>query len=101
MKAPSIEFTFNMLGPLSPWLRSALYNYVYFPNHNNWEEIYSILISNKHTVWQAVLAVDPTFPNSISMNSDGETRWSRIPSSELLIKAISNAVFKKELYELS
>lgn len=101
MKAPSVEFTFNMLGPLSPWLKSALYNYLVFPNLDNWKEIYHMSITNKYTVWEAVMTVDPTFPNSITIDSDGDTQWAKIPTTELLIKAIGNAVFKKELYELS
>jgi len=95
MKAPAIEFTTNMFGFLPAYIKSALYNYLEFPTHDHWEEIYSCHIANGKvsTVWQAVLAVDPTFPQTIPMDSQGNVRWPRIPSPALLQKAIANVVF--------
>lgn len=96
MKAPAIEFTRNYVGMLPEWLKSALYNYLEFPNQENWNEIYSYVIHPKGkttTVWQAVLDIDPTFPQNVSKDSSDNARWERIPSPELVQKAIAQVVF--------
>lgn len=95
MKAPAIEFASNYIGFLPSYLKSALYNYLEFPNHDNWDDIYSYVISTGKTatVWQAVIAVDPTFPTRISKDSEDCARWDRIPSAELVSKAIAKVVF--------
>lgn len=97
MKTPAIEFTTNYVGFLPSFMKSALYNYMAFPNVDNWNDIYCTVISTGEiaTVWQAVIAVDPTFPQIIECDSDDNTRWSRIPEPELVSRAIAHAVFSK------
>src|SRR5258706_10423001 len=97
MKTLSIEFTSNMFGFLPELLKSALYEYLEFAAQDNWNEIYSCVISNigkTQTLWQAVLAVDPSFASSVSGDELDNVRWSRIPSPVLVAKAINNVVFK-------
>lgn len=95
MKAPAIEFATNYIGFLPSYLKSALYNYLEFPNHDNWNDIYSYVISTGKTatVWQAVIAVDSSFPTTISKDSEDYARWDMIPSPETVSKAIAKVVF--------
>lgn len=97
MKTLSIEFITNMFGFLPNHLKSALYEYMEFPNQDNWNEIYSYVISSEgkmRTVWQAVIEIDPTFKFSVPMDDEDNVRWPKIPSPELVSQAINNTVFK-------
>lgn len=94
--AIGIEFTTNMFGFLPSYLKSALYEYIQFPNQDNWNEIYGVVITGKGkmtTVWQAVIEVDASYNVRLHTNVSGDNEWPKIPSSELLIKAINNVVF--------
>lgn len=94
-----IEMSRNMFGILKAPMREALYNYYEFPNADNWNDIYAIVISSRgriSTVWQAVLAVDPSFPNRIpadAWDTENESaRWTRVPSRELFVEALNIAL---------
>ncbi len=95
MKSPAIEFAVSYIGFLPSHLKSALYNYLEFPNQDNWNDIYSYVISmgKTSTVWQAVLSIDPTFPDRVLRDSEECERWERIPTPELVSKAIAKVVF--------
>lgn len=99
MFTPAIEFTINYAGRLPMHVKSALYNYLEFPTADNWDDIHGIIISTgiNDTVWNAVLAIDKTFPSRVSASSDGTNVWERIPTAELVQKAIANMVFFKSL----
>lgn len=97
MKTLSIEFTTNMFGFLPGYLKSALYEYLEFPNQDNWNEIYSYIISSTGkttTVWQAVIAIDPSFRYSVPLDKGDVTIWPKLPTSELVAKAINKVVFE-------
>jgi len=99
--APAIEFAKNYVGLLPSHIKSALYNYVEFPTQDNWNDIYSTVISTgkTSTVWQAVLAYDPSFPDRIPVTAidPDNVRWPRIPSPEVFAKAIAIAIFSKSI----
>lgn len=97
-----IEMSRNMFGNLKPLLKEALYNFYDFPSNETWNDIYGMVIGKGKvptTMWQAVLAVDPTFPSSIPVDAwegDDSVRWARIPDRELFVKAL-NFAFKQQI----
>lgn len=92
----AIEFATNMFGTLPAYLKSAIYEYFEFPNQDNWNEIHSYVISTEgksSTVWQAVIEVDPTFRFSVPITVGDNVRWPKLPSPEVVAKAINSVVF--------
>jgi hypothetical protein len=88
----------NMFGKLTPDLLARLDAVVDNPTEETWDDAYSIIIATSPrslTLWQAVLRVDPTFPNSGPVYGDGGSRisgWTAIPSRDVLLAAIERAV---------
>jgi hypothetical protein len=91
----------NMFGPLSPDIRIRLLRYLDRPTAAGWEDIFSIILNARVglgiTCWQAVLAVDPSFPASAPAGGIGERvspvkKWPRFPDAILLARAIKWAV---------
>lgn len=101
IQSPVVELAFNYVGLLKSYLKSALYNYMEFPTNDNWNEIYSMMVTPKHTVWQAVLELDSTFPARIpvSAKDPDNLQWERIPSVVLVNMAIAKVVMENH-YEL-
>lgn len=70
-------------------LRDVLAN----PTQETWEEAFTLIISINDgwvTLWQAVLAVDPTFPQG--KGPDG--LWPRVPDSLTIARAIRESAGK-------
>jgi len=97
----AIERCTNMHGKLGPDERKRLLAVINNPTHKTWDAAYSLLVSYTPgrlgvTLWQAVLAVDPTFPNT------HRVRWGSIPSQQVLLRALDYATkaptrpFRKE-----
>lgn len=87
-----LEMARNFLeGRLTPDIRRRLQAVVNNPTQETWSNAHSIII-NPHgrvsTLWQAVMAVDPTFPNAGPRRGE---LWERIPSQDLLVRAIRYA----------
>jgi hypothetical protein len=93
-----LDLARNMFGKLAPVYRTRLRAVLYHSTEDTWNDAYSIIL-NPHvgmglTLWQAVLAVDPSFPKvGPSTDSRGRVvkRWSRIPSQALLLAALQYA----------
>jgi len=86
-----IDLATNFFGPLRDSLKSRLRAVLINPNRDTWDKAYSIIIGGKKTLWQAVIAVDPTFPTiGPSETLDGRILedWKRIPTSDLILKAL-------------
>lgn len=91
----------NMFGPLDPQVRGRLQRFLAEPSVKTWDDVYTIVInpnSMRHgTVWQAVLAVDPTFPRQAKSAPIGKKitpkqRWGgRFPDAITVGRAIKNA----------
>ncbi|MCI0563915.1 MAG: hypothetical protein MN733_36030 [Nitrososphaera sp.] len=84
-----LEMARNLLeGRLISDIRRRLQAVVNKPTQKTWSNAYSIIL-NPHgrinTLWQAVMAVDPTFPNIGPRRGE---QWERIPSQDLLLRAI-------------
>lgn len=91
-----LDMARNMLGRLRPKERTRLRAVVYHPTEETWEDAHSIIVgADGHTtLWQAVIAVDPTFPRegpAIDARGRLVGRWKRIPSQDLLLEALKYA----------
>ncbi len=68
--------------------------YLANPTPNSWSNINGIIINSRgKTIWQAIIAIDPSFPTTgrrIEF-STGKTlkEWDRIPEPEIVLKAIN------------
>lgn len=87
----------NLYGPLSADVLARLDAVVSSPTNETWEDAHSIILNSKRfvTLWQAVIAQDPTFPRTgprTDVKGNQITPWPAIPSTDLLIRAINAAV---------
>ena len=88
----------NMLGQITGEVRLRLKAVVENPTEENWDDTHGIILNKRSmrcgTLWQAVLAVDPTFPQ-VGPTTDEKGRrlsgWRRVPDRALLIRAIKFA----------
>ena len=83
-------------GPLKAPERTRLRAVLYQPTEKTWDDAYTIVVGADRwtTLWQAVIAVDPTFPQrGPTTTTRGKTlkRWAKIPSQETLLKALRYA----------
>jgi hypothetical protein len=91
-----LELARNVFGKLRPEYKRALRAVLYHPTEETWEEAHSIIVGADGwmTLWQAVIAVDPTFPK-VGQRTDVRgrvvERWRRIPSQNLLMAALQYA----------
>ncbi|WP_018234167.1 hypothetical protein [Thioalkalivibrio thiocyanodenitrificans] len=81
----------NMFGPLSKEIKAEILSYINEPSCEQWNRIYSLMVSSTTTLWQAWVKFDPSAPTSLPAGTDGEHRWPRIPEPETLIEAIKKA----------
>lgn len=91
-----LELARNVFGKLRPEYKRALRAVLYHPTEETWEEAHSIIVGADGwmTLWQAVIAIDPTFPK-VGPRTDSRgrivERWRRIPSQNLLMAALQYA----------
>jgi len=88
-----LDLAAGMLGkPLTEDARGRVLAVVASPTQETWADAHGIILAPHPgfglTLWQAVLAVDPSFPDRGP--AMGEP-WLRIPSTELLSQAINYA----------
>lgn len=95
MKSSVLNKCDNMFGSLKdrPDIKKRIYKYLSNPTYDNWDDISSIIIDWKSfsTVWNAMIAYDPTFPRSGRVTDEkGKVikEWSRIPTPFEVMKAI-------------
>ncbi len=88
----------DMLGRnLSPESEEDIKDYLRNPTPDNWDGVSGIIVcSGGKTIWQSVIAVDPTFPRS-GRRYEHQTgkvikEWERIPDPVLVIRAIKNTI---------
>jgi hypothetical protein len=87
----------NFFGPLRPEYRKRIRAYLAGPTVRKWEDIHGIIIRSTglgKTIWQALIAIDPTFPNhGRTTNLDGRIieDWERIPTPLEVMRAIKSA----------
>lgn len=83
-----LELARNLHGRLTPKLRARVLRALLDPDRW-WDDAHGIVVGGDGwtTLWQAVLAVDPTFPQSHPYGSP----WERVPTPELIRDAIRYA----------
>lgn len=96
----TLAFCTNLFGNIKPDVQKRLQAVIDNPTQDTWDDAHCIIISSKRfkTLWQAVLEVDPSFQRSAKYDMENhKTKWDSIPTSETIVKAIKNTVFKTEL----
>lgn len=94
----ALEFGSNMNGKLSPEIKARLQAVIDHPNQITWNDTFSLILNHRgrvSTLWQAVLAVNPSF----TRRKCCEEEWQQIPTQETIIKAINHAVFNQPVQE--
>jgi hypothetical protein len=102
----------NIFGPLNHECRARLLAVINKPTQKTWSNAYSLIVAfgapKTETLWQAVLAVDPTFPQkgpATKCDENGKElsrgRWSRVPTRDLLLRAIRHATSAPRRREVS
>lgn len=99
----------NFIGPLDGTLRIRLNALIENPCEATWDDAHSIVLNAGPgtgfglTLWQAVLAVDPTFPQSgprtawveddseLGGHSEPISGWERVPTADVIRQAINYA----------
>jgi hypothetical protein len=80
----------NHNGSLSPDLQALFDQFFSEPTVENWDRLASLIINpgsmRRGTVWQAVVAVDPTF-----QRSKGKEGWLRAPDALTVARAVKEA----------
>lgn len=83
------------LGPLSPEALSRLHRVLLRPTLETWEDAHTICLGPRGlTLWQAIRAVDPTFPargRTVDLAGRVVEEWARIPSAFTLRRALEYA----------
>jgi hypothetical protein len=78
-------------GPLSAVAKARIAALLEQPCDDTWGNAHGIVLFHETTLWQAIIAIDPTFPKH-GRSSDGKGgkigSWPRIPTRELTMKAI-------------
>lgn len=91
----------NLFGKLDDDARRRLTAVIDNPCEETWSDAHSLIVTMGKggvlgaTLWQAVLWVDPTFPDSGPLTDAAGDRlcgWDRIPDRDLLLRALRWAV---------
>lgn len=88
----------NFCGPVDEKIRARIRSYLASPTEDGWSDIAGVIITPSlccGSLWQWVMAVDPTFPNTgpVTNSQRGLVRgWARIPDAVLLARAIRAAL---------
>ena len=94
----------NMLGrPLSAESIKRIKRFLADPTAENWDDIHGIIISPGKgeviTIWNAVLALDPTFPRTgraTDLKGNVVKEWERVPTPLEVLRAIRNITDTRE-----
>lgn len=82
----------NMFGKIKGDIRRRLLDYLENPTVDIWDDVQGIILNDKYeTVWQAVLAVDPSFPTqgrTTDLHGKVVEDWPKIPDVETFKEAI-------------
>ena len=91
-----IQQTSNILGDLDPVVKARLRSFLDAPSKRTWDAAYSIVLSTGashcscmprcRTLWQAVCAVDPSFPKR------KKKVWGKVPDTFTAMRAIRHAL---------
>lgn len=89
---PELSLAVNMLGPMSETIKDRLREFFEHPCRDTWDDISSIILNETSlTVWQAVIAVDSSFPKTGPHTSPKGIilkDWERVPDPETVKEAL-------------
>jgi hypothetical protein len=91
----SLEFASNMFGALKPEIKTRLQAVIDNPCQETWEDAHCIILNGSgrmKTLWNAIHTVRPDFCQGKPLDAP----WEEIPTSEEIIQAIKNVVYKVE-----
>jgi hypothetical protein len=91
----SLEFASNMFGALKPEIKQRLQAVIDNPCQETWEDAHCIILNGSgrmKTLWNAIHTVKPDFCKGKPLDAP----WEEIPTSEEIIQAIKNVVYKVE-----
>jgi len=98
---PNYSKSRNLFGELSDDIKTRLDRFFTTPNDETWDDVHGIIIGADGwtTFWQAVVAIDHTFPKKgpTYMNMIRSTRWPKVPDFLTAIRALRWAQGQKEL----
>ncbi|QST02193.1 hypothetical protein IMZ31_22330 (plasmid) [Pontibacillus sp. ALD_SL1] len=89
--SPSLLEIENMFGEFNPNSAKRLQAYLDDPSVERWDDIHSILIDGRKTVWNAMLELDSTFPRTgraRDITGRIAEEWERIPEPLEVLRAI-------------
>lgn len=84
----------NMFGPIDPNAKHRIRRFLIHPTSETWDRCYSLIIGGDGftTFWQAVSAVNPSFPRSTRMDPDTfKAVWEEIPDAFTAHRALKYA----------
>lgn len=92
----------NIFGPIAPDIRQRLLQVAFCPCEEHWDDASGIILNGWTTLWQAVVAVDPTFPRtgptSTLHGHNDISGWPRVPDRDLIIAAVRKAVHEPDAF---
>jgi len=83
-----------MFGDLDKEIKARLDKFFTHPCEETWDDVYSIIVGDQMTFWQAILAVDDKFPKvgpSYDMNGAKVNDWPQIPDTFTALRALKFA----------
>jgi len=88
-----LNFASNVWGKLNGLAKARIQAFVDNPTTETWDECHTLILNGKTflTLWQAVIAVDPSFPKTGRCEDVKGLMlkdWKAIPTVETLRKAI-------------
>jgi hypothetical protein len=91
----------NYFGTVSAEIQRRVSAFMDAPGYDTWDDIYAIILAPAKkcdcrgrgctTVWQAVIAVEPTFPRSGKSGRTARERWAKYPDAMTVARAIKHA----------
>lgn len=93
---PELDLATNLWGRLTSQGRARIMSLLENPSQKTWDDAHGIILDRQNwlTLWQAILAVEPTFP-ARGKATDQKGRvvepWPRIPEPELVLRALRYA----------
>lgn len=92
--AKDLELTRNKFGnPLTEGMRSLIVRYTESPNVELWNRIRMAVLAmdrdgEEMYLWRAITLIDRTFPGTTERDADGNRIWRRIPTAEMVERAV-------------
>jgi len=97
MQKIDLDMASNLFGKLGTDVRERLTAAIENPCNETWDDAHSIILNRESwtTLWQAVIAVDPSFPKTGPCHNTREglprDAWPCVPDAETIVQAVNYA----------